>query len=76
MKLFFELKLLKCNYKLHYIKKLLSVNFVPYGALVISRLNDLRDSAYLALIIKAIPQCGVTIAKTCFEIICAWQSNI
>ena len=78
MKLIFELTLLKYNYKLHYIKKLRSVNVVPYGALLISRLNDLRDSAYLhcSLIRKAIPQCGAAITKTCFEIICAWQSNI
>ena len=30
----------------------------------------------LSLIRKAIPKCGVTIAKTIFEIICAWQSII
>ena len=43
-----KLKLLNYNYKLQYIKKLFSVNAVPYRALLISRLNDLRDSAHLA----------------------------
>ena len=41
-------KLLDYNYKLHYIKKLLSANAVPHRALLISRLNDLRDFAHLA----------------------------
>ena len=35
-------------FRLHYIKKLLSMNAVPYRALLILRLNDLRDSAHLA----------------------------
>lgn len=29
-----------------------------------------------SLTMKAIPQCGTTITKTIFEIICAWQSKI
>ena len=45
MNFFFELKLLK--YNINYII-LKSCFPVPYGALLSSRLNDLRDSAYLA----------------------------
>ena len=41
-------KTINYKYKLHYIKKLLSLNAVAYRALLISRLNDLRDWAHLA----------------------------
>ena len=37
-------------------------------------MNDVRDSAHLA-IREVISQCGATITKTIFEIICMWQTN-
>ena len=36
------------NYKPDCIKKLLSVNAMPYRTLLIARLNDLKDSAHVA----------------------------
>ena len=50
-----KLKLLNYNYKLHYVKKLLSVNAVPYRALLISRLNDHGGLSHISLAIKIFP---------------------